>query len=58
MFFLGHNPWTHTIVSGDTFWVLAQKYDCTLEEILAVNPGIDPAKLEVGQVVRLPSSSM
>lgn len=47
---------TYTIAGGDTFWSLALKFNCPLDEIIGMNPGIDPTKLEVGQVIRLPAS--
>ena len=48
---------THTIVAGDTFWLLSQRYGCKLEEILAVNPGVVPELLQIGQIVQLPDNS-
>ncbi len=48
---------THTIVAGDTFWRLSQVYGCTLEEILAANPGVVPEQLQVGQIIRIPYQS-
>lgn len=44
----------HTVVVGDTFWKLAEKYGCTLEAILAANPNIIPEQLEIGQIVNIP----
>jgi LysM repeat protein len=49
---------THTIVSGDTFWALSKKYGCTLDAILAANPGIIPEQLQIGQIIRLPDSGI
>jgi LysM repeat protein len=48
---------THTIVAGDTFWRLSQVYGCTLDEILAANPGVVPEQLHIGQIVRIPYQS-
>ncbi|CAF5153050.1 unnamed protein product, partial [Rotaria magnacalcarata] len=50
------DPWTHKIVPGNTFWLLTQKYGCTLDEIIAANQDIDPLKLQVDQLVQLPSA--
>ena len=36
---------SYTIRSGDTFWVLAQRYNTTVEAIQRVNPGVNPNKL-------------
>lgn len=48
---------THTIIKGDTFWHLSQQYSCTLDSILAVNPGVVPEQLQIGQIVYIPSHS-
>ena len=48
---------THTIVSGDTFWNLAQKYGISVDAILDANPGFVPEQLRVGQVIQIPERS-
>ncbi|CAF1383972.1 unnamed protein product [Rotaria magnacalcarata] len=53
---LQDDPWTHKIVPGNTFWLLTQKYGCSLDEIIAANQDIDPLKLQVDQLVQLPSA--
>ncbi len=45
---------THIIEAGDTLWQLARTYGTTVDEIIAANPGIDPANLQVGQRVCIP----
>ncbi|MDK2820187.1 MAG: peptidoglycan DL-endopeptidase LytF, partial [Clostridia bacterium] len=45
----------YTIKSGDTLWKLAQQYNTTVEAIMAINPGIDPNNLQIGQVICIPS---
>jgi LysM repeat protein len=44
----------HVIVRGDTFAGLAAKYGVTVRAIQAANPGVDPARLKVGQKVTIP----
>ncbi|MEW6182169.1 MAG: LysM domain-containing protein [Bacillota bacterium] len=44
----------YVIRSGDTFWLLAQCYNTTVEAIQAANPGADPYNLQIGQVVCIP----
>ena len=44
----------YTIRSGDTLWTLAQSYGTTVDEILKLNPGIEPENLQVGQRLCIP----
>lgn len=45
---------THTVVSGDTVWKLAQRYDSTVSAIIVVN-GLDAqALIHVGEVLTIP----
>lgn len=39
---------------GDTLWLLADRYHTTVEDIISLNPGIDPNNLSVGQQLCLP----
>ncbi|WP_028306654.1 DUF3794 and LysM peptidoglycan-binding domain-containing protein [Desulfitibacter alkalitolerans] len=41
------------IQKGDTLFKLAQKYNTTVDAILALNPGIDPKNLQVGQRIKI-----
>jgi LysM repeat protein len=43
----------HTIVSGDTFQQLALDNNTTVDELVRLNPGVDPAALTVGQRIRI-----
>ncbi|CAF1141053.1 unnamed protein product [Didymodactylos carnosus] len=49
---------THVIAVGDTFWQLAQRYECPLEDLLAANPKVKPEFLVPGQIIQIPSSSI
>lgn len=44
----------YTIRSGDTLWAIAAGYGTTVDEILAVNEGLDPDRLSIGQKICLP----
>jgi len=46
---------THTVKSGDTLTSIARKYRVTLETLRAANPGVNPLKLKVGQVLQIPA---
>lgn len=43
----------HTIESGDNFYYLAKKYDTSFKDIEALNPDVDPGRLQIGQRVRI-----
>jgi LysM repeat protein len=43
----------YTVEAGDTLDTIAAKFDTTSEQLLALNPGIDPHALTIGQRVRV-----
>jgi LysM repeat protein len=43
----------YDVESGDTLGSIATRYGRTVEELLALNPGIDPAALRIGQRIRV-----
>jgi LysM repeat protein len=43
----------YVIKSGDTLGSVAAKYDTTVEEVMALNPGFDPTSLHIGQRIRV-----
>ncbi|HHU33073.1 MAG TPA: LysM peptidoglycan-binding domain-containing protein [Clostridia bacterium] len=46
----------YTIRSGDTIYNLAIEFNTTVEAILAINPGINPNNLQIGQVICIPGT--
>lgn len=44
----------YTIKAGDTLYKISRQYNTTVEAIIAVNPGINPMALYVGQVICVP----
>ena len=44
----------YTIQPGDTFFQIAQRLGLSLQALVAANPGIDPNRLQVGQVICIP----
>ncbi len=44
----------HTIASGETFAKLSNKYNVSVDAILAANPDADPRRLQVGQKIKIP----
>ncbi|HZK56137.1 MAG TPA: M14 family metallopeptidase [Desulfosporosinus sp.] len=51
-FLLGYD--TYIIKSGDTLSKIAHKFSLNLPLLLTANPGIEPTKLQIGQVIKVP----
>ena len=47
---------THTVAAGETAVRIARRYGITLDALLAVNPGLEPRRMHVGQVLNIPAS--
>ncbi len=45
---------SYKIEAGDTLSTIAAKHGISLEAIRAANPGINPTKLQIGQIINLP----
>lgn len=43
----------YTIRPYDTIWMLAQVFNTTVDDIMELNPGIEPRNLQIGQVVEI-----
>ena len=43
----------YTVQSGDTLATIADQYGTTVEELLLLNPEVDPIELSVGQRIRV-----
>jgi peptidoglycan endopeptidase LytF len=46
----------YVIRSGDNFYMLAQRFNTTVNAILVANPGVNPNALQIGQTVCIPGS--
>lgn len=45
----------YTVVKGDTLFVIAKKFEVSLDELIEANPQIpDPAQIQPGQVICIP----
>jgi peptidoglycan hydrolase-like protein with peptidoglycan-binding domain len=49
------NFFNHTVVAGDTLWILAQRFGTTVQAIMQAS-GIASDRLTIGQVLRIPAS--
>lgn len=47
----------HTVKPGDTLNKIARQHEMTLQELLRVNPGIDPDRIYVGQLICIPKQA-
>jgi LysM repeat protein len=43
----------YTVASGDTLGSIAARYSTSVEELMRLNPGVDPTALHVGQKIRV-----
>ena len=43
----------HVVQSGDTLGSIAQKYNTIVDELITLNPGIDPTAMHIGQKIRV-----
>lgn len=45
----------YTIQAGDNFWKIATKFGCKPADIQELNPDVEPARLRVGQKIKVPA---
>ena len=43
----------YLVQSGDTLGSIAEKYSTTVDELMTLNPGIDPTAMHIGQRIRV-----
>jgi LysM repeat protein len=43
----------YVVQSGNTLGSIAEKYSTTVDELVTLNPGIDPTALNIGQKIRV-----
>ena len=47
----------YTIAKGDSFYSIAKKRGLSMSAVAKANPGVDPARLQVGQKIQLPAAA-
>lgn len=45
---------TYSVVKGDSFYRIAKAHGISVSALMEANPGIEPTKLRIGQVLRFP----
>jgi LysM repeat protein len=46
----------YTVQRGDYFYSIARKFDISAADIARANPGVDSTRLQIGQVLKIPTS--
>lgn len=46
----------YTIKAGDTFFLIARTFGVSVDALIAANPGVNPDRLQIGQVICVPTS--
>jgi LysM repeat protein len=54
----GPEVFQYIIQPDDTIWELAEEYNTTEEDIMAVNPGLNPDNLYINQVINIPGDAV
>src|SRR5574341_1733843 len=49
-------PFSYTVKSGDTLSQIAERFNVSLDALMAANPEVDPNAMSVGVTLRIPSS--
>ncbi len=52
-----YGTFPHTVRYRESLWIIARNYGVTIESIMAVNPGINPQNLRIGQVLCIPRAT-
>lgn len=47
---------TYTVRNGDNFWTIARRHGISVEQLSALNGGIDGERLQIGDVIRVPGA--
>jgi alpha-2-macroglobulin len=50
-------PKVHTVLAGETLTQIAKKHGTTIAALTAANEGLDPRKLQIGQLLKLPGAA-
>jgi LysM repeat protein len=48
----------YTVVSGDSPYIIAKKFNVKLQALLDANPGLNPTKMRIGQKLNIPAATV
>lgn len=48
----------YKVVKGDTYSGIAGKFGVTIKALLDANPGVEPTRLQIGQVIKIPPATV
>ena len=51
------NGMPYTVKAGDSFFLIARTFGVSLDSLLAANPGVNPDRLFIGQVICVPTGT-
>ncbi len=47
---------SYAVAGGDTPWTVAKRFGLSVDELLAANSGVDPRRLQIGQLLAIPAA--
>jgi uncharacterized YkwD family protein len=47
----------YKVSRGDTFWFIAQRYGLDYQQLMKLNPNVEPRNMHVGEIIRLKASA-
>lgn len=53
---VGGHTRTHAVKAGDTPFSISRQYQIKVNSLLSANPGLDPKRMRVGQLLNIPAS--
>ncbi len=48
----------HKVESGESFATIAKKYDVSVDAMIKANPNVNPRRLQIGQLIKVPEKSV